>query len=322
MATKQKEQLAREAIANFKLRAAIQSTNYEVTGEGNFFKSSDWQEKEKNQREWDSLRAEEAAEQKQEQLNSPYMKTLRAQWRKPLATIMHEKTYAMGLFLDPTAELPTASNPADADFSKAEHIINHDLDDVLESRGVILSRQGKFRTLIYGGLQSDAVTVVNGVEQRGAVGTLQYWIACVNRLAGLDAYDKSEYAALPEEERQPEPDLTAEALREAADSQWLRIFGQTYRQWLASLAQAPWNFTPDEDQQRAALKYLEARGTGDNFAFDNCRVAMSDAGIFPALYTSDDLICKKLDAGEWDLSTPAGRTAYQRAKNQVHFRTI
>jgi hypothetical protein len=32
-------------------------------------------------------------------------------------------------------------------------------------------------------------------------------------------------------------------------------------------------------------------------------LAMSDAGIFPPLYTTDDLICKKLDSGEWDLST-------------------
>jgi hypothetical protein len=320
--SKARDVQAREQLENIRLRAAIQGTNYEVTGE--YGLSPEGIERQKNQRDFDALRAEEAASQRQAQQSAPYMRTLRSQWRKPLATIMHEKKFAMALYLDPSAGLPQTSIPADADFFKVEQIITRDLDDVLESRGIILSGQGKLRTLCYGGLQSDTVTVTNGIPYRGAVSTLQYWIACVNRLAELDAYDESEYAALPESQPETaEPvEETAELLREAADSQWLRIFGDTYRQWLASLAQSPWNFVPDEDQQRAALKYLEERGTGDNLAFDNCRVAMSDAGIFPALYTSDDLICKKLDAGEWDLSTPAGRASYARAKNQIAYGTL
>lgn len=219
-----KQQLAREAIANLALRAAIQSTNYEVTGE--YGLSPEGIERQKRQREFDAMRAEEAASQKQEQLNSPYIKTLRAQWRKPLATIMHDKTYSMGLFLDPLADLPMTSNPTESDFSKAEQIITQDLDDVLESRGVVLSNQGKLRTLCYGGLQSDAVTVTNGILYRGAVGTLQYWIACVNRLAELDIYDESEYAALPEAERQTEPveeSASADDLKAVAEEEWSKF---------------------------------------------------------------------------------------------------
>jgi hypothetical protein len=319
--SKQKELQAREMVANLKLRASLAATNHEVTT--GFHLTQEQIERQKNEAEFRALQAEEAAEQRQAQQNSPYNKTLRSQWRKPLATIMQEKTYSMALFLDPLAELPTTSNPADADFSKAQKIIENDLDDVLESKGIVLSSQGKLRTLIYGGLQSEATTVVNGISHQAATSSLQYWIACVNRLAEIDAYDESEYAALVIEERQSEPvEESAEELREQADSQWLRIFGETYRQWIVSLAQSPWNFSPDTEQQRAALRYLESRGTGDNSAFDNCRVAMSDAGIFPALYTADDLICKKLDSGEWDLSTPAGRASYARAKNQISFGTL
>jgi len=196
-----------------------------------------------------------------------------------------------------------------------------DFKEVLSTRGQVLSKDGETRLIKYVGSHNNTSRVVDGVTYRVACDNLNTWIQALNRLIDLNAFSEGEYTAI--EERQPEPveESSVEELRDAADSQWLRIFGDTFRQWLASLARAPWNFVADSEQQRAALRYLE-RGTGDPLAFDNCRVAMSDAGVFPPLYTADELICKKLDSGEWDLSTPAGRSSYARAKNQVFYNTL
>lgn len=316
--TTKREQETRAMLTNLKLQAAIRAGA--PTGGDEIFRSND--SGAGDQKLWDSLRAEEAAEQRQAQQNSPYNKTLRAQWRKPLATIMQEKTYSMALFLDPTAELPMSSNPADADFSKAQQVIENDLDDVLETKGIVLSANGKLRTMVYGGMQSDAVTVLNGVEHRGATGTLQYWIACVNRLAELDAYDESEYSALPEAASQPEPvEETADELLELAGSEFSRLWGAVWSQWLVSL-KTHFDFVPTEEQKFSALRYFERANMGDPQVWNNCRLALSKSGVFPNLLTREDVLCLKLESRDWDFSRADHRAEFARAKNQTYFDTL
>jgi hypothetical protein len=309
--SKQRDREIRERLEDLKLKVG-QTSGYEVTS--SFHLTAAQIERQRNEAEFRAMQQEEAEQVDQQRKSQRAFRIMSEQWSKPIAYL----TKNAGMLLpDVGAELPLT----DKTLGNVQEAFN-DFLAVLKTRDQALSRDGQNRLILYMGSLSNTSRVIDGVTYRVASDNINSWIAALNRLIDFDAFSSDEYAALLEAEQPQAVEETAENLREQASSQWMRIFEPVYRQWLASLAQAPWNFVPDEDQQRAALRFLEMHGTGDALAFDNCRIAMSDAGIFPALYTADDIICKKLEAGAWDLSTPAGRSAYARAKNQVHFGTI
>jgi len=308
------EREAERTIAALKLKAAIAATNHEVTSA--YHLTAEQLERQKNQKEWDALRAEEASQLDAQRKQAPAFLFQASQWSRDLETLKATRGI---LIPDAPANLPITDRAMDTAKIRTAY---EDLLAVMQSRGQVLSATGKQRFTLYVSVQAAVTQVIDGKEFHLAADDINGLIACLNRMLDLNVFG-DEYAALIPEESQPEAvEQTSDELREEASSQWMRIFRPVWEQWIASLAQAPWNFTPDEDQKYAALRYLEQRGTGDALAFDNCRIAMSNAGIFPNLLTADDVLCAKLDAGEWDLSTPAGRAAYARAKNQIHYGTV
>ena len=220
MASKQKLAEAREAIANLKLRAAIQSTNYEVTGEGNFFKSND--SGAGDQKLWDSLKNEETAEIESKRKSNPHFANLSKMWSKPLDEILKMKSYAMPLLLDVDANFPL--KPADQiDYSKVESTVT-DFLDVMQAKNQVLSQVGKNRLIAFVGIQSEGSHVIAGVSYNVDVTDINTWIRALNRLVDFGAFG-DEYAALPEAETQAAPveESSADDLKAAAEEEWSKF---------------------------------------------------------------------------------------------------
>jgi hypothetical protein len=235
---------------------------------------------------------------------------LRNQWSKEPAEIQALAANPVGRvkFIDSMAKFPISSTPVELTDEDATEIVRK-AKAFLDSKN--LSESDRNRVVLFASIHVESNSLINSADP-------SIWQVAYDRLATLGCIAASAQAQAP---TQP-VEQSADELLTQANAGWFSMFGEVFSQWVASLGQAPWNFVPDRDQKFAALKYLEATNMGDPQVWNNCRVAMSDAGIFPSLYTADDLIVKKLNSGEWDLSTPAGRASYARAKNQISFGTI
>lgn len=210
--SKQKELLAREAIETLKLRAAIQSTNYEVVGE--YGRSND--SGQGDQKLWLQLKAEEQQEQKQARKNQPAFKILSAQWSKPIAELI--RTAGM-LLPDVGAELPMTDKLIVGDVQKTLD----NLVDLQKSRCVVYSRDGLNRLISYTGCAARCSQVIDGVSYHPALDTLDCWLAADRRLVELGAYGENERAELLVDEQPQRVEQSAEDLKAAAEQEWSKF---------------------------------------------------------------------------------------------------
>jgi hypothetical protein len=311
--SKQKEAQVAERLADLRLRASIAGTGHEVTS--GFHLTQAQLEAQKNAAEFRQMQQEEAELLEQQRRERPAFKLISSYWSKPLAEL--QKTAGQSLpdveFSPPMTDQPITVN--------LQEVFN-DFLAVLKSRDQVLSRDGQNRLILYCGIQSGVTRTVDGVTYRPDVSKVDSYVKALNRLVELNAFDESEYAALLEDEPQPEPvEQSADDLRELAGGEFVRLWGNVWSQWLVSL-KTHFNFEPSEAQKIAALRYFENANMGDPQVWNNCRIALSKSGVFPNLLTQEDILCLKMDGKDWDFSRADHRAEFARAKNQTDFGTF
>jgi hypothetical protein len=227
MASKSREREAQERLIDLRLRASIASTGYQEVGE--YGLSPEGIERQKNQREFDALRALEAAEAEVQRKADPYFAQTAATWSKPVPELMQMKKYAGALLLDVAGSLPLTDKPIDS--AKAQSTYS-DFVALMQSKNQVLSLAGQQKLILYMGVNSESVHVSNGTEFSVAVDTLTCWVRALDRLLDLGAFG-DEYAAL-EDEPQSEPDQTADDLKAAAEDEWSKF--PLWHAWEESLS--------------------------------------------------------------------------------------
>jgi hypothetical protein len=226
MPSKQKEAQVAERLGVSRLNASIAGTGHEVTS--GFHMTQAQLEAQKNQKEWDALRAEEADQLEAQRKNSKPFKFQTEQWSRPIETLKATR----GLLLpDVAANLPITDRAMDTAKIQTAY---EDLLSVMQTRGQVLSASGKQRFLLYVSVQAGATQVTDGKEYRLAADDINCLIACLNRMIDLGAFESDEYAALLEDDSQPEPiEQSADDLRELAEEEWSRF--PLWHSWEQSL---------------------------------------------------------------------------------------
>lgn len=269
--------------------------------------------------EWNRLKTEEAAELEKQRKSAPQFSQVATAWSKSFDTIMAERQYAMGLYLDPAANLPQKEKST-VDLVKAEACIEQ-IQDSLEAKGISLNTDGWRRTVAYGGINSDATVVKDGVEYCGAIDTPEYWIASAHRLADLGAYAEGEYTLI-EQPQAPTPRVeSADEQKTVAESDFLdNHFSPLWGDFLTYLNQK-FSFIPSASQARAFLDFVVAHNLSvlNHESFNIARRALVRSGVLPdSCLDADDRLCIEMDS--IDTSTAQGRAEYARRKNRLIYR--
>jgi hypothetical protein len=209
--SKQREAIAAERLADLKLKAALASTNYQVTSE--YGKSNDTSTGDQNL--WNQLKAEEATEEQAKRKNQPAFKIMSQQWSRSVANLQETSGTSLP---DVAVELPMTDKPV-GDVQKAFN----DFLDLARSRNIVFSRDGQNRLILYMGTMSRTSRTIEGVEYRVKSDDINTWIAADRRLVELSAYSDAERAELLEEDVVSSVEQSADELKAAAEQEWSKF---------------------------------------------------------------------------------------------------
>jgi len=120
-------------------------------------------------------------------------------------------------------------------------------------------------------------------------------------------------------ETTPTNDANREMLHKLVEqAAFEQVYWGIFNEWLDSI-EKHWRVRLNEKQQLAAVKWMQQHNKSFTYGkhYDECRVALSDAKVFPDLYTDDDLLCKRIEHSRLTDSYSA-RQEFRNESHRIH----
>jgi hypothetical protein len=246
---KMKEAQPREQLADLRLKASLAATNYSVTSD--FHQTPQQKLDAQHAAEFRELQMQEQAELEAARKKEPAFVLASQQWNRPSDDLVRNVGTLTPDF--GAAELLPLTDQPIGDITKTFA----DFKDLIQSRGIALTRSGINRLVTYMNLASRSVIVKNGVEHRVACDQLQAWVLADRRLCDLsDTYATEERAELIPEEASAPAQTSADDLRAAAEEKWSRF--PLWHAWEQSLSDGFNVKLSDNDRRRVCDMFVSA----------------------------------------------------------------
>lgn len=234
---------------------------------------------------------------------------LRKAWSQSIADIQVQANIPLERLkmVDSAARWPRLATPIEMTEANAAKAMQN-AAAFLDSKG--LQGEDRDKVLLFTAYCCDSDSTIDILNP-------EIWSIGHSRLQQLGVLSVSEQPTPEAPIQTQEPSLTE--FRDDAEARWYSLWEDTWNQWLDSMMQT-WGFSPTKSQAYAAIELLMKLEQFGDDRFNECRRRLTKNGVFkPDMFTDDERLSNRVDAGEFDLTTPMGKQHYAAAFNRVKF---
>jgi hypothetical protein len=168
------------------------------------------------------------------------------------------------------------------------------------------------KVVLYLAVHSDA-------DSRIAITSVATWGRAYQRLSELGVIGV-EAQETPAEMHQQIDTLSADALKEVAESDYILNHAGPLFTSLMGYCASQFQFYPSDDQKYALVSYVVEHGLQclNHESWNIARRSLVKSGVWPAhCLTADESLAERIQNNEFNLETESGRRAYMVAKNKL-----